>query len=992
MVSILIITLIALSAFLLLTGLGIMRDFSRLWLKHSVKMFSAKQGVNYYKEITITLTVVLIIAIAASILKGAATTLFVMVTTDDIATFTTALRGTFSSFTTEIQSPKNHILLFLLNPVLKMLSVLTLLEGLRLFFIRINRKAGGDCYQEADVLYFSSIGVLFLIAIEILCHAQDVKLANMTGNIAYLLLDKFPYILIFLTLEEIKMINSNMNQLSKSIDKYLITNQIERRTMLSGWKQLVLAYVLCITMALPCYLGLQWVKDDTTLIKVFLIVLCIALVLMKSVFSDAWNLMGTILFANALEMPIIDNKKVCNKSRRPVIIGLFATGALLVAFGIAYSKQMFMLLTIITIAACLIGLSIIVVYFLFVVISYLVKAISNNETISSPIKNSFTYLSWVLTSVSKAIVAPVAVVTLAFMTMTCFPKPIKFDNIYPNSSVVDTNGNLLYIDDEHDHYYAPVLYEELPEFFKKALTAQEDRGFFQQGNILPKSPSNWHGISLSVLRGRGGSNLNAQLCKNITFIDADGFPRDLSRKLAEMVSGYMISQKESPEHIMEMYANIAAFHGTFAGFRGLNAASLYAFGKPIGQLNLIQQLYLVNTLPRSVYVKGGDANISYTTVQNDPTGIVKTALINKAQRWFKEGMISKKELNAIKRQDLAFTNCRYKSNIPMATRIRLENHFTTPGRHQIYITLENEEAMIQAYKKLCNNSNIVRKNGAELEVASLVVDVHNGHIIGHYSSGMIDYTDYRDGFEIGSLGKAPIVAQMLEMGASPDFTLYDGQTDGKKTPKNANHGWSNRYVSITEALSKSLNAPFVNISSIMNPKTVFVNNENSYRKMGIRSEQRHIEMCEDTYNYPLGIRQMYLTEVAQMYQTIMNDGICCPLSEIETGDTGESIRIYESKNVAVVKQALSQTIVNGTMKDYHTSLPDGCTYYAKTGTTTRQRYGWAVLSDGNILILSFASYGKRRGDNMELGVEPLWGGSTAGLFSTLIYNEIKNVM
>ena len=371
---------------------------------------------------------------------------------------------------------------------------------------------------------------------------------------------------------------------------------------------------------------------------------------------------------------------------------------------------------------------------------------------------------------------------------------------------------------------------------------------------------------------------------------------------------------------------------------------------------------------------------------------MKTVLINKAEHWYDEGLISKKELITLKRQELDFTNCRYSSNIPATTRLRMARNMYTPGRHLSYITLENERAMARAFDSL-RHSSVFTKNGAKLEVCSIVVDVHNGHVIGHYSSGLIDYADYRDGFPIGSLGKPFIVTNLLEMGASPNLTLYDGRKNGRKTPKNANHGWSNKYVNITEALSKSLNAPFVNLQDLnLSPQQVFLRNEDCYHKMGIRSEQRHIEMCEDTYNCPLGLRQMYVTEVAQAFQTLMNDGMCCPLLEFDLGDTIVPFRIYESKNVAVVKQALSQTVVSGTMKAYRNSLPEGRTYYAKTGTSTRQQYGWSVVSDGNLLVVSLASYGRRQGDDMVLGVEPLYGGSTAGLMSVLVYNEIKKVM
>lgn len=91
MAGILIITLIALVAFLLLTGFGIMRDFSRSWIRHSGKVFCGKQSIDYYCELAVSLVVTLFIACAAIALKGAASILAAMVTTDDIAQFTTAL-------------------------------------------------------------------------------------------------------------------------------------------------------------------------------------------------------------------------------------------------------------------------------------------------------------------------------------------------------------------------------------------------------------------------------------------------------------------------------------------------------------------------------------------------------------------------------------------------------------------------------------------------------------------------------------------------------------------------------------------------------------------------------------------------------------------------------------------------------------------------------------------------------------------------------------
>lgn len=988
MISILIITLIALVAFLLLTGFGIMRDFSRLWLRHSREVFYSKQGLNYYSELAVTLAVTLVIAISASILKGSASILVAMITTDDIAQFTTALRGVFSSYTTELQSSRNHLLLFFLNPALKLVAVLVIICGIKSVFIRINNKAGGDCYEEKDVFYFSSIGVLLLIAVEILCHIQDVKMANTAGNIAYLLLDKFSYILFLLTAFEVMMLHTNKKLLNDAIDKYIVTNRLEKKMVLSGWKMIVLAYVMGLLLSLPYFMGLQWIRSNTALLSAFIIVLGIAILIMKKVFADSWNLLGTVVFASSTSKPIGIRKPFSNKLRLPAIIGLISAGALLVAFGVAYPKQLFMLLLIMVVAVCLIILGITVIYFLTLGIGFIITLIAKGDTASSSADKCLVYIGWVLTSLPKAIVASAAVVTLAFMAITCFPKDLNCDDIFENSSVVDANGNWLYIHEEHDHYYAPVYYNELPEFFKKILVIQEDRFFFQQHDLLPNT-SNWQGISFSVLRGRGGSNINAQLCKNITFIDAEGFPRDMKRKLAEMVSGYMISQTETPEEIMEKYVNIAAFHGTFAGFRGVNAASLYTFGKPIGQLNYVQQLYLVNTLPRSLYVKGEDALIAYTAVQDNPQA-VQEALIAKASRWCDEGLISKKELNAIKREELAFTNCHYKCEIPISTRIMLESHFNKhPGRHDCSLTTDNENALVAAYN-LLKTKDVFQKNGSKLQVAALVVEVKSGSIIGHFSSSeVLDYANAYT-YPIGSIGKPAIILETLKSGAPLDFKLYDGRVGTRKTPHNS-HGWSNRLVDIETILSKSLNAPFANICDLgLNPKTVFQNLEKDYGLMKLPTDEAS---TSDSYNYPLGLREMSVFSVAQVYQAIFNQGVYVPLSLERNSDTVSTKRIWNENHVQVVQNALRQTIESngGTLHRYKNDLPAGRILYGKTGTSSRQKDFWTVLSDGKILIVCWASYGKQVNGTMKLGTEMSWGASAAGLFSVLIYNELAKM-
>lgn len=756
--------------------------------------------------------------------------------------------------------------------------------------ILINKKAGGECYSEADALYFSSLGVLFLIALELLCHVQDVKQANLLSNAAYLLLDQFSYITYFLTIEEVMVLRFNKSKLNEAIDKYLVTSRIERRMVQSSWKMLVLAYGLGLLLSLPCFCGFAWIRDNTALMSAFIMVLGVALFVMKKCFSDSWNLLGTVLLSVSSTISIPINRSVLsnNESRWPVIIGLIVTAILLVVFGLMFPKLFFMLVLIMSVAVCLVALGTVLIYFLTMGVGFLVASITGKGNATPTAVKSFTYMGWVLASLPKAVVIPALVVTLAFMAMTCFPKELKNEDIIENCCVVDDHGICLYLDEGYNQYYAPVRCgEELPEFFKKALVAQEDRHFFQQNDLWPNT-SNWHGISFSVFRGRGGSNINAQLCKNITFINSEGFPKDMSRKLSEIVCGYMVSRQMTPDEILTQYCNIASFHGSFGGFRGLNAASLYAFGNTVNQLNSLQMLYLVNSLPRSRGVQTENSMIPYHTMNKDVEGEVKKVLLKKAERWFEEGLITKKEYNTLKREELAFVNGRYNSGIPVGTRLMLENNFKNhSGRHDCSITLENERALASAYNIL-KTKNVFRANGSELQVAAMVIEANTGRITGHFSSSdVLDYANCYT-YPVGSVLKPAIVLEILKSGVPIDFKLFDGKVDKRKTPRNS-HGWSNIPVDLTVILSKSLNAPFSNVIDLgLTPRNLYRELENEYALIGIAKDS---VSANDTYNYALGIREMHVADVAQVYQTIFNNGVFIPLSLEQNTDSVVTRRI-----------------------------------------------------------------------------------------------------
>lgn len=987
MLLILIITLITLVVSVLLVGRYLLADLSRLWLKHSRKVFCGHDEGTYYCELAVMLVLTLVLAVGAVALKGAVVTLVALATTGNLSEYTTALRGTFS-FTNEAQLPGKHLVMLLAGPLLKLLATFVLMTSIDAFFRSFNKHFGGDTFFECDSFFFTSIGVLFLVFIELLWHSQNVKAPNASANMAYLVLDKLHYVICFLTLYWQKTLHNSRKQLVAAMDRYIKMSDNEKQIVLSPALMLTLTYLVGMLMSLPYFLGLQWIRSNLALVAVFMVVLGIACLILGKVFSHTWNFMGTIVFDTAMGNSL-GNVGLVNRAgsrfNRPIRIALLVAAAAMVALFAGFHLYLFFMF-VLTVMFVAVGVAVValVVYCFVLLVMVITTAFRKRGTYDLSLREMLSYYANTMLSILVALKVPFAVALLAFMLVVTFPKRLNMEHVFTNGSIVDTNGEVLYVDTDHDRYYVPMSYEELPDFFKKALVNQEDRCFFHQHDLMPNK-SNWHGLSFAFLKARGGSNLNAQLVKNRTYLQAEGFPRDISRKGADMLGGLMLSETATPEQIMEDYANLASFHGA-RGFCGVNAAALHAFGQPLGKLNKLQQLYLVNTLPRSVFMSDGKHKVPYTQIQNDSTRMVKDMLLKKAEAWEANGLITKKELNELRRCDLNFTNRPYRSGITPPTRLRLEKEINGKcGRYLSYMTLDNEEALGRAYSQL-QTKPAFRKNSSELQIACLVIEVRTGHIVGHYSSGN-DYTAYREGFPIGSLGKPAIVTQLLEMGVSPGMELFDGQVGKRKTPKNANHGWSCKNVNITTMLSKSLNAPFANICDVANPRTTFLGVERSYQRMGIEPNEA---LCEDTYNYPLGNRQMTVEEVANLYQTLLNDGVHIPLRMLETGENIQSERIYEASDVAVVKNALSQTVVSGTMKGYRKQLPQGVTFYSKTGTSSRQQDGWNILSDGDILIVTWASYGRLNGDHLTLGTETLYGASSAGLFSVLAYNELNN--
>ncbi|KAK8951384.1 hypothetical protein KSP39_PZI003429 [Platanthera zijinensis] len=127
----------------------------------------------------------------------------------------------------------------------------------------------------------------------------------------------------------------------------------------------------------------------------------------------------------------------------------------------------------------------------------------------------------------------------------------------------------------------------LPYHLIQAVMASEDHRFFYHFGFDP------YGIGRAVVfypNGGGGSTITQQLVKNV-FLTSE---RKISRKFVEGILSLILERKFSKWGILYSYLSKMYWgHGKY----GIEAASLFYFGKPPSMLNISESTLLAGILP-----------------------------------------------------------------------------------------------------------------------------------------------------------------------------------------------------------------------------------------------------------------------------------------------------------------------------------------------------------------------------------------------------------
>ena len=492
--------------------------------------------------------------------------------------------------------------------------------------------------------------------------------------------------------------------------------------------------------------------------------------------------------------------------------------------------------------------------------------------------------------------------------------------------------------------------EEVPPEFILSLLATEDRKFL-----------NHHGVNfISIARAmvvnfkagrvvQGGSTITQQLIKNF-YLTSD---RTIKRKLKEMVMAVLLEFHYEKHEILETYLNeVYLGQAGNRAIHGFQLASKFYFGRPLQELNTHESALLVGLIKGPSY---------YNPFKHPERAISRRNLV--LDLMYAEKAISEQELNDNKsrplgiRKNTILSKSAYPSFLDLIRRQLSDQYDEDLLQSEglaIYTTMDLsvQQAADQALREMIQTIESERNiEAGKLQGAIVVLRASSGEILALTSDRDTDYAGFNRALDarrsIGSLVKPAVYLTAFEQ--SEKYSLMSTIADSPLTIiDSANKKWSpgnydNQFhgnVTLVDALARSYNIPTVRVGMDVGVESVIY----TMQQLGLSSQIQ---------NYPstlLGASQHTPIEVAQMFQTIANDGFNSPLRGILTIQSADdepieryplrSSRVVSAASTYLLDYGLRQVVNRGTARSMANHFPAGYAIAGKTGTTNDYRDSW----------------------------------------------------
>ena len=513
-----------------------------------------------------------------------------------------------------------------------------------------------------------------------------------------------------------------------------------------------------------------------------------------------------------------------------------------------------------------------------------------------------------------------------------------------------------------------VRLSEVPKHFIAALTAVEDRKFFQHHGFDIRGLAR---AALSLLSGKvqGGSTLTQQLVKNF-FLTPE---RTIERKLNELVMAVLLELHYSKEEILETYLNeIYLGQDKDRAIHGIGLASQFYFGKEVRHLTLAESALLVGIIK-------GPAH--YDPHRHPARALERRNLVLRETRE-NEG-ITLEEYSKARATSLAVSPKPSLGTSPYPAFVQLvhrqlrrdydEKDLRTEGL-RIFTTLDPrvQRAAEEALQKRLAQFDKDKRFGAPgLEGAVVVTDPQTGEVealVGGRDPRFRGYNRALDATRpVGSLLKPAIYLTALSdpsrytlitpLDDSPFVWRSRGTPDWK--PANYDKQFHGA-VPLRTALAQSYNVATARLGTELGVDKVLEN----VRRLGVdRPMQPYASSL-------LGAVEFSPLDVAQMYQTIAAGGFRTPLRAIRevTTQDGNPLKRYglateqafAPEPMFLLAAAMQGVVSEGTGQSLKNWLPPELAVAGKTGTTDEQRDAWFAGFTADRLAIVWVGYDDNR--------------------------------
>ncbi len=495
----------------------------------------------------------------------------------------------------------------------------------------------------------------------------------------------------------------------------------------------------------------------------------------------------------------------------------------------------------------------------------------------------------------------------------------------------------------------PVRLRDVPRNLVLALLAAEDRGFAAHAGLSLRGLARATVANLKAGRAvQGGSTLTQQLAKNF-FLDGS---RTYSRKINEALIAFILEARYSKSQILEAYLNeIFLGQDGRRAVHGFGLAARFYFGRELHELRLHEIALLVGMVRGASYY--------------DPRRHPERALKRRDQiikMMVDAGVLSASAAAGAARLELGVlaappgSNYAYPAFIQQVKnelRGRLGRAADQAGPLRVYSTLD---PFVQdaAQRALADQvATLTQRDPArfsETQGSVVTIEPATGEILALVG----DKNSRAAGFNralharrpIGSLVKPAVFLTALRSGRGYDaatplvdtkvrFTGEDGRIWKPRNYDGKLHG----RVAFEDALAHSYNLATVRLGLDLGLSKVI----STLRRLGVKNRINP---------YPsilLGALSMAPIDIARMYQPLAAAGMSRRVHAIKAITRGKQRiylersapqRLFDAKDVHVLRAMMEQVIERGTAKWARTRLALGRRFAGKTGTTDELRDSW----------------------------------------------------